>query len=180
MIFLKPTLKRQKTDFKYKKSVRNLVLFSNHNLLSNPPFLNQDLISCRNLLIYFDASLQKKVIPLFHYALNEHGLLILGKSETVGHFNNLFTTIDGKNKLYKRKYSSVNNHPLNFSTYSNNFIRKRENDAHSIDTEKLTIEDKVKETLYNTYEHPFVVVDNNLEIIEEMVNMVLTKSPVIK
>lgn len=163
---LKTYFKKTEDGFQIQKSVRNLVLFSNHNLLSNPPFLNQDLISCRNLLIYFDASLQKKVIPLFHYALNEHGLLILGKSETVGHFNNLFTTIDGKNKLYKRKYSSVNNHPLNFSTYSNNFIRKRENDAHSIDTEKLTIEDKVKETLYNTYEHPFVVVDNNLEIIE--------------
>jgi two-component system, chemotaxis family, CheB/CheR fusion protein len=89
--------------FRINKGIRDMVVFSEHNVIKDPPFSKLDLISCRNLLIYVDSELQKKIIPLFHYALNPGGFLFLGTSETVGDFGSLFTTLDRKLKLYQRK-----------------------------------------------------------------------------
>jgi hypothetical protein len=72
-------------------------------VIKDPPFSKLDLISCRNLLIYMGGDLQKKLMPLFHYALNPGGMLFLGTSETVGEFADLFATLDRKSKLYQRK-----------------------------------------------------------------------------
>jgi len=85
------------------KSIRDMVVFSEQDVIKHPPFTKLDLISCRNLLIYMGGELQKKLIPLLHYALNPGGMLFLGTSETVGEFVDLFATIDRKWKLYQRK-----------------------------------------------------------------------------
>lgn len=90
------------TAYRVRKSLRDLVIFSTHDVIKDPPFSRLDLISCRNLLIYFSGTLQKKVIPLFHYALRERGVLFLGTSEGVGDFDELFTALDRKAKLYER------------------------------------------------------------------------------
>ena len=89
--------------YRIHKSIRDLLVFSEHDLIKDPPFSKLDLISCRNLLIYLDADLQKKLIPLFHYALNPNGMLFLGSSEGIGDFDSLFAVLDRKNKLYQRK-----------------------------------------------------------------------------
>ena len=78
------------------------MIFSEQDVIKDPPFSRLDLISCRNLLIYLGPQLQKKLMPLFHYALNPDGILLLGTSETVGNFTDLFSPIDRKSKLYKR------------------------------------------------------------------------------
>lgn len=85
------------------KHIRDLLVFSEQNMVRDPPFSRLDLISCRNLLIYMNADLQKKLIPLFHYALNPGGFLFLGTSESIGDFNSLFTVMDRKFKLYQRR-----------------------------------------------------------------------------
>ncbi len=85
------------------KSIRDMVVFSVHDVTSDPPFSKLDLISCRNLLIYLDVNLQKKIIPLFHYALNPGGQLLLGPSESAGDFTELFKVSDRKAKIYRRK-----------------------------------------------------------------------------
>ena len=85
------------------KSVRDMMVFSEHSVIKDPPFSRLDMISCRNMLIYMGRELQKKIIPLFHYALNPGGMLLLGNSESVGEFENLFTTMNRKWKLYERK-----------------------------------------------------------------------------
>ena len=85
------------------KRIRDLLVFSEHDLLKDPPFSKLDLISCRNLLIYLNGDLQKRLIPLFRYALNPDGKLFLGTSETVGDFVNLFSPLDRQAKLYQRK-----------------------------------------------------------------------------
>jgi two-component system CheB/CheR fusion protein len=85
------------------KSVRDLLIFSEQDVCQDPPFSRLDLISCRNLLIYFGPELQQKVIPLFHYALNPDGVLFLGTSESIGNFTDLFAVVDSKAKLYQRK-----------------------------------------------------------------------------
>ncbi len=90
--------------YRVKKDIRDLLIFSPHNLLGDPPFTKLDLLSCRNLLIYLEARTQRRLFPLFHYALKEKGLLFLGSSETIGEFEEgLFETVDQKGKLYRRK-----------------------------------------------------------------------------
>ena len=91
--------------YRIHKSLRDILVFSEQNMIKDPPFSKLDLISCRNLLIYMDGELQKKIIPLFHYALNPGGFLVLGTSETVGDFSDLYSTVDRKLKLYQRKES---------------------------------------------------------------------------
>jgi two-component system CheB/CheR fusion protein len=89
--------------YRIHKAIRDMLVFSEQDVLKDPPFSKLDLLSCRNLLIYLDGNLQKRLIPLFHYALNPNGMLFLGSSEGVGDFNDLFHTLDRKAKLYQRK-----------------------------------------------------------------------------
>jgi two-component system CheB/CheR fusion protein len=91
------------SNYRIHKGIRDLLVFSEQSVIKDPPFSKLDLISCRNLLIYMSGDLQKKIIPLFHYALNPGGTLFLGTSETVGEFGDLFSTLDRKLKLYQRK-----------------------------------------------------------------------------
>ena len=80
-----------------------MLVFSEQDVIRDPPFSKLDLVSCRNLLIYMGGPLQQKLIPLFHYALNLGGLLLLGTSESVGDFRDLFAALDRKAKLYVSK-----------------------------------------------------------------------------
>jgi two-component system CheB/CheR fusion protein len=89
--------------FQINKSVRDLCVFANHNVLTNPPFANISLVSCRNVLIYMDTFLQRKAMATFHYSLNEKGMLLLGKSESVGNSSDLFGTFSELDKLYTRR-----------------------------------------------------------------------------
>ena len=151
-------------NFELLKSVRSLVLFSKHDLTSNPPFLKLDLISCRNLLIYFGSSLQKQIIPIFHYALKPNGYLFQGKSETVGQYSDLFSTIDGKSKIFQRKRGSKI-HTVQFSAFrpaSKNYpipnVPKQKGEP--------LLPDVIKETIFNTFEFPYLIVNDGLDIQE--------------
>ena len=84
-------------------AIRDMVRISEHNLVRDPPFSKIDLVSCRNVLIYFNDSLQRSVIPLFHFALTEEGRLFLGSSETIGRFEDLFETVDQSARIFRRK-----------------------------------------------------------------------------
>jgi len=86
--------------------VRDLCVFSHHNMSSDPPFSQIDLVSCRNVLIYMDAALQKRVLPILHYALRPGGFLFLGGSENIGTFGDLFEVTDGRHRIFARKNSS--------------------------------------------------------------------------
>ncbi|MEO8154130.1 MAG: chemotaxis protein CheB [Rhizobacter sp.] len=87
------------------KLIRDMVLFAQHDVVLDPPFTRLDILSCRNLLIYFDATLQRRLLPLFHYSLRPGGLLLLGSSETVGSFSRLFEPVDSKLRLYLRRHA---------------------------------------------------------------------------
>ncbi|HAE41781.1 MAG TPA: chemotaxis protein CheR [Clostridiales bacterium] len=90
-------------SYRISKSIREMLIFSEQSVIKDPPFSKLDLISCRNLMIYLGSPLQKKLIPLFHYALRPNGILFLGISETIGNFELLFDVIDRKLKFYRRK-----------------------------------------------------------------------------
>ena len=89
--------------YRIQQRVREMVIFSEQNLIEDPPFSRLDLISCRNLLIYMQRDLQKKIISLFGYALNPGGYLFLGTSETLGEAHNYFSAVDSKLKIYQLK-----------------------------------------------------------------------------
>ena len=89
-----------------------MTIFALQNVIKDPPFTKLDLISCRNLLIYLNADLQKKLLPIFHYALKPGGLLFLGTSETIGAFSDLFQTVDTRWKIFRRKENPAAAHAL--------------------------------------------------------------------
>ncbi|GGA70860.1 chemotaxis protein CheR [Arenimonas soli] len=92
------------STYRVHKSLRDMLVFSEHDIIKDPPFSRLDLLTCRNVLIYLNVSLQKKIIPLFHYALQPGGVLFLGTSEGVGEFSESFAVLDRKAKIYQRKH----------------------------------------------------------------------------
>jgi two-component system CheB/CheR fusion protein len=90
-------------NYRIQKNIRDMIVFSEQDIIKEPPFSKLDLLSCRNMMIYMDRKLQKKLIPLFHYSLNKGGFLFLGPSETLGEFEYLFGTVDRKSKLFQKK-----------------------------------------------------------------------------
>jgi two-component system CheB/CheR fusion protein len=89
--------------YRIKKEVREMVVFATQDLVEDPPFTKLDLLVCRNLMIYLNAEVQKRLIPVFHYSLKPDGVLFLGSSETIGNFASLFDSLDKKWKLFKRR-----------------------------------------------------------------------------
>jgi two-component system CheB/CheR fusion protein len=107
-------------NYQVVKQIRDMCIFAKHDLTSDPPFSNLDLIICRNLLIYFDTTLQDRIIPVFHYALKPDGYLVLGEAETVGKFAYLFEPIKKKGIVFRKKLArqalELNIEPFTVST----------------------------------------------------------------
>ncbi len=89
--------------YRIRREIRDTIIFSTQDMLKDPPFSNLHLLSCRNVLIYFNAEAQKKILPLFHYTLKDGGVLMLGSSESIGSFVNLFEVFDKKWKIFLKK-----------------------------------------------------------------------------
>ena len=102
---------KESGHYRVSKPIRDLCVFAKQNIVSDPPFSRLDLISCRNVLIYLAAPLQKRVIPTFHYALNPTGFLMLGASETIGAFSDLFTVVDKAHRIYSKRASAFRQYP---------------------------------------------------------------------
>jgi two-component system CheB/CheR fusion protein len=94
---------RVDNHYQISKNIRELCVFSRHNLATDPPFSHLDLVSCRNVLIYMDPVMQKRVIPILHYALDPDAFLFLGSSESVGAFQELFTNVEGRSRIFQKR-----------------------------------------------------------------------------
>ncbi len=105
---------RHENGYTMKREVREMVVFAPQNLIGDPPFTKLDLLSCRNLLIYLDTSMQRKLLPIFHYALKPQGILFLGSSESIGGFGDLFSALDKKWKLFRRNDGTAGKYPTDF------------------------------------------------------------------
>ncbi len=88
--------------FRVNKDIREMVLFAQHDVILDPPFTRLDILCCRNLLIYFNATLQRRLVPLFHYSLRPGGILVLGGSETVGQAKSMFAPLSPNSRIYRR------------------------------------------------------------------------------
>lgn len=90
-------------QYQVKKSIREMVIFAAQSVIKDPPFTKLDMLSCRNLMIYLDSTLQERLLPTFHYSLNPGGILLLGTSENIGHYDDQFTLLDKKWKIFERR-----------------------------------------------------------------------------
>jgi two-component system CheB/CheR fusion protein len=93
--------------YRVNTEIREMVVFANHNIIMHPPFTKIDILSCRNLLIYMDTELQKKILGLFYYSINSEGYMILGSAETLGTQSPLFVAEDSKLKIFKRAVTTI-------------------------------------------------------------------------
>jgi chemotaxis methyl-accepting protein methylase/chemotaxis response regulator CheB/PAS domain-containing protein len=105
---------QEECGFRVGKAIRESVVFAPQNVIMDPPFTKIDILICRNLLIYLDPSIQKKLLPLFHYSLNPGGILILGTAETIGAFADLFAPIDSKARIFQRLKAAPGPTPIEF------------------------------------------------------------------
>ncbi len=116
---LKRFFSEMKDGYRIRKEIRQMVIFAQQNLTMDAPFTKLDLLCCRNLLIYLSPKVQQQLIPVFHYSLNPDGILLLGNSETIGNYNNLFTSLNSSARLYQRSdadHSALLVHfPLSFN-----------------------------------------------------------------
>ena len=105
---------KEETGWRVKGEIREMVIFAPHNLIMDPPFTKLDLLTCRNLLIYLEPAMQKKLFPLFHYSLQHGGILVLGSAETVGTFTGLFEPLSTKSRIYRRTEAAVRPETVEF------------------------------------------------------------------
>ena len=98
---------KEKGAYRIKKDIREMFIFAPQNIINDPPFTKLDLLSCRNLLIYLGPELQKKLVPVFHYSLKPGGTLMLGSSETIGGFVDMFSVLDKKWRVFKSRETAA-------------------------------------------------------------------------
>jgi two-component system, chemotaxis family, CheB/CheR fusion protein len=157
---------KNERGYQINKQIRDLCVFARQNVLRDPPFSRLDLISCRNVLIYFETAAQKKLIPFFHYALKPGGFLLLGGAETVGNFSDLFEPVDSKTKLFAKR--SVQSPPLSSMEVEipgpkEQALREFAAQAASMQPD---IRREVDRALMDKYCPPAVVVDNGMKIVQ--------------
>ncbi len=150
--------------YRISKFIREMCIFAKQNITSDPPFSKVDLISCRNVLIYLSPTLQKNVIPTFHYALNLPGYLLLGSAESVGTFSELFEPVDKKQKIYaKRQYFSKQYPSFSTATFplSSTSSGKMTNPSPT----HTEIQQQADAALMDHYTPPGVLINENLDVL---------------
>jgi two-component system CheB/CheR fusion protein len=152
------------SSYQISKRVREMCVFARQNMVKDPPFSRLDLISCRNVLIYLSPVLQKRLIPVFHYGLRPNGFLLLGSSETVGTFNDLFTQADKKAKLYS-KLEVVSRKALQFPVLDRELEKSAEGKPGPAWTE-AEVQREADRIVLGKYAPAGVVVDDDLNILQ--------------
>ncbi|MEJ2425836.1 MAG: CheR family methyltransferase [Candidatus Thiodiazotropha sp.] len=151
--------------YQVNKAIRDMCVFAVQNVTKDPPFSKLDLVSCRNLLIYLGASLQKKVLQIFHYALQPSGYLLLGTSETIGAHADLFRLLDKKNKIYTKKSVTLKDQ---YEFTPRTFFMKETPAAVSqpeVHPKPYSLHQEVEQAVLAKYGPPGVVINSDLEIL---------------
>jgi two-component system CheB/CheR fusion protein len=149
--------------FQISKNIRESCIFARQDLTSDPPFGHMDLISCRNLLIYLDSSLQRRVLPIFHYSLNDMGLLFLGSAESIGEASDLFSVVDKQNHIYTRKSAAIRL-TMKLTPHLSSASGTEDSGAPAV-LHGFDLQRKADLVLQSKYSPPAVVVDGGFQIL---------------
>ena len=167
---LKKYFYKKDNIYTIKNELREMVIFSAHNVITDPPFTRLDLISCRNLLIYLETEAQEKVLSNFTYALNQEGILFLGPSENIGDFLDSFTVLNNKWKIFK----CIKSDGIAFGNLTRNTISYQKSPAYwdsifaTKDTktgQELNVTNVAEQNLINIYAPPSVLINNVGDIL---------------
>jgi len=150
--------------YRINTEIREMVVFAKHNIILHPPFTNIDILTCRNLLIYMDVELQKKILGLFYYSLNQYGYLVLGSAETLGSQGHFFSAEDNKLKIFKRVLTNGSpdlfDFPSSFSRSHQSNIEK-----HVPIPSPQNIQNLADQILLQNFSPPGVLVNDRGDII---------------
>ncbi|MEN9424307.1 MAG: hypothetical protein RL122_1690 [Pseudomonadota bacterium] len=152
-------------EYQLTQTIRNMVLFARHDLVRDPPFSHLNLVSCRNVLIYFNQTLQRNVLESFHYGLEPDGIMFLGKSETIGGSDRLFVTLDRKARLYRRRSDIKGHLPY---LLQNRSLREQRNAPYNGGTRekpRAKLQDSIDKLLVNIYQPACIMLDDRQEIV---------------
>ena len=150
--------------YRVNAEIREMVVFAKHNIIMHPPFTKIDILTCRNLLIYMDTELQKKLLGLFHYSLNPDGYMLLGSAETLGTQSHFFIPVDSKLKIYKRSVSALIPELFDFpSSFSRTQQTNYEKQIPATST--LNIQTLADQLLLHHFSPPSVLVNEKGDII---------------
>jgi two-component system CheB/CheR fusion protein len=156
---------KEESHYRLKSDIRELVVFAVQNVLADPPFSNLDLLVCRNLLIYLKPEAQSRLIPLFHYAIREGGILFLGTSEGVGRYHDLFEPLNKQCSIYRKK-NHLMPQPVQFPTAR--WLEKSGEEppaGRKPDQPVQSVKGAVEKVLMAEHTPPCVVVDQKGEIL---------------
>jgi two-component system CheB/CheR fusion protein len=146
-----------------KKDIRDSILFAVQDLVSDPPFSRLDLISCRNVLIYMDTPLQKKIMNLFHFTLSENGYLFLGTSESIGELSDLFSPVDVKAKIFRsKKLLTRQAAPV---LYSGEFIGTGRANRERHELKVSSVREFVERIVLNEYAPASVLINDKFDVV---------------
>lgn len=146
--------------FRVRESLRSLVLFTEHDLLRNPPFLRQDVICCRNLLIYLRTHLQHHLAQLFHYSLHLGGVLMLGRAESFQQYPYLFDVLDRRHQIYRKNQVRQSERQLFWFSPFELQLQEAQTQQKS-----SAIAQQIAAMIHRGQDHPFVVLDRQQEIL---------------
>ena len=152
----------QENAYQVKRELRELCIFTNHSFIKDPPLARQDLISCRNVMIYLSSDLQQKIVPLFHYSLRTGGYLFLGPSESVSSHRDLFRTVDKQHRIFQRKETvlrPVVNFPLSETG------RPKRQGANQFQTEEQSLSKQLEHIIVQRYRPACVAVREDGEAV---------------
>lgn len=153
----------EETGFRVAKEIREMVVFAPQNIIMDPPFTKLDILTCRNLLIYFGQELQNRLIPLFHFALARSGILLLGGAETIGNFTSLFAQVDAKVRLY-RSLDTPTGPALDFPTKHFPVVQVVQNEP-GVMLSPLNLQALADQLLLQNYSPPAVLVNVEGDIL---------------
>ncbi|MDB4955632.1 MAG: Sensor protein [Myxococcales bacterium] len=154
---------RNENGWKVRRDLRERCVFVRHDLVSDPPFSKIDLVSCRNVLIYLAPALQRRVFPIFHYALNQPGFLLLGTSETIAGFDSLFAPVEPGLRVFVRRPTA--NRPKLAFPLSGQAARTGRK-PHEPIRSALDVQRDVDHILLARYAPACVVIDEQLEVVQ--------------
>ena len=163
--YLKRYFIKQGNFYQIDKNIRDMVVFANHSVTKDPPYSRLDLMSCRNLLIYLQNSVQEKAIRIFHYALNKDGYLFLGNSESLGKNRDMFSPVDKKWKIFKKE-EARGNRKFNWDYQSRHApAQLRNNENKNEKNDGISLKEFARETILKKFSNPLIIINKEGNIL---------------
>lgn len=165
---LKRFFTKEAKGYRINREIRDLCIFARQDLTKDPPFSTLDLVSCRNLLIYFEPALQQRVISLFHYGLKSSGFLVLGNSEALGSFGKLFVTVSKQHKIYSKKVTAGSTHFSSHDYATGKGVEEKQMAVTATDPRafKADFQKEAVRAILARYAPAGVIINEEMEIVQ--------------